>query len=76
MRDSLAEELHRRCGELWNMYGPTETTIWSTTLRVADGRVQGSIGRPIANTTVYVLHNQRQPVPIGVPGELYLAVST
>lgn len=70
--DSLAEELPGRCAELWNMYGPTETTIWSTTLRVVEGIFRGSIGRPIANTIVYVLDSQLQPVPIGVPGELYI----
>ena len=70
--DSLAQELQQRCGELWNLYGPTETTIWSTTMRVANGGVNGSIGRPIANTQVYVLDQWRQPVPIGVPGELYI----
>jgi len=68
----LAEELRRRCGELWNMYGPTETTIWSTTLRVTDETFPGSIGRPIANTQVYVLDAHCQLVPIGIPGELHI----
>ena len=71
--DSLIEEMLPRCGELWNMYGPTETTIWSTTSCVGRGRAPGSIGRPIANTTAFVLDCQRQLVPIGVPGELYIA---
>ena len=70
--DSLAVELRRRCGELWNMYGPTETTIWSTILPVTEGRVRGCIGRPIANTQVYVLDALGQPAPIGVPGELLI----
>jgi amino acid adenylation domain-containing protein len=72
LSDTLAAELHRRCGELWNMYGPTETTIWSATRQVTDDIISGSIGRPIANTQVYVLDAQRNPVPIGVPGELYI----
>ncbi|HJP91739.1 MAG TPA: amino acid adenylation domain-containing protein [Pyrinomonadaceae bacterium] len=60
------------CGEsLWNMYGPTETTIWSLVSGVRkDERV--TIGRPISNTTVYVLDKRLQPVPTGVAGELYI----
>ena len=52
------------------MYGPTETTIWSTTERVGLGKV--SIGRPISNTSVYVLDPALRPVPEGVPGELFI----
>jgi len=60
-------------GEMHNMYGPTETTIWSATHHIenVDGRV--SIGRPIANTQIYILDSQGQPVPIGVSGELYIS---
>jgi amino acid adenylation domain-containing protein len=54
-----------------NAYGPTETTIWATTYERTDDRLP--IGRPIANTTLYLLDNQLQPVPIGVPGELYIS---
>jgi natural product biosynthesis luciferase-like monooxygenase protein len=55
-----------------NMYGPTETTIWSTTqpARSTEGVI--GIGRPIANTQVYVLNDAREPVPVGQPGELYI----
>ena len=73
LSDKLATELLPRCGELWNMYGPTETTIWSTCLRVQDGGTHGSIGRPIANTQTYLLDKNRQLVPVGVPGELYIS---
>jgi amino acid adenylation domain-containing protein len=68
----LANALTERCGELWNMYGPTETTIWSATgcLERADGPVP--IGGPIANTQLYLLDAHLNPVPIGVPGELYI----
>ncbi len=73
---TLAEQLIERGDSVWNLYGPTETTIWSTIEKVEkesrsvlqDGVVP--IGRPIANTQVYVLDRALQPVPIGVPGEL------
>jgi amino acid adenylation domain-containing protein len=68
----LAEALLPRVGELWNMYGPTETTVWSTCGRVEAGQGAVSIGRPIDNTTVWILDDAGAPVPIGVPGELYI----
>jgi amino acid adenylation domain-containing protein len=67
----LAERLLPRCAELWNLFGPTETTIWSTLWQVRPGQPI-AIGRPIANTQAYVLDREMQPVPLGVPGELYL----
>ncbi|VTU40757.1 Tyrocidine synthase III [Variovorax sp. PBS-H4] len=66
----LAEQLLEHCAELWNMYGPTETTVWSTTWRVHAPRHGIFIGRPIANTSVWVLDERGLPCPIGVPGEL------
>ncbi|MGB8814408.1 MAG: MupA/Atu3671 family FMN-dependent luciferase-like monooxygenase, partial [Paracoccaceae bacterium] len=55
-----------------NMYGPTETTIWSTTETASAGEGVVNIGRPIANTQTYVLDAAKQPVPIGTPGELWI----
>jgi amino acid adenylation domain-containing protein len=66
----LADKLLATGGELWNMYGPTETTIWSTIDHVTDTSRAISIGRPIANTQVYVLEPSGLPAPIGVGGEL------
>ncbi len=55
-----------------NMYGPTETTIWSSTETASTDEAVVNIGRPIANTQLYVLDDNQEPVPVGVPGELYI----
>ncbi|MFD3167090.1 amino acid adenylation domain-containing protein [Herpetosiphon sp. NSE202] len=61
-------------GQLHNMYGPTETTIWSSSYEVSGQETeQISIGRPIANTAIYILDRYQQPVPLGIAGELYIA---
>jgi amino acid adenylation domain-containing protein len=69
----LARQLAQQCGPVWNMYGPTETTIWSSVYHVEgkDERLV-PIGRPIANTTFYILDANRAPVPDGGEGELYI----
>lgn len=68
----LADSLLPRVESLWNMYGPTETTVWSTVSQVQPSTQPISIGRPIANTRVYVVGPHGDPVPIGVPGELWI----
>jgi amino acid adenylation domain-containing protein len=68
----LAHQLLARGSSLWNLYGPTETTIWST-LHQVDGRLcPVPIGRPISDTRVYVVDGRGQPVPVGVQGELLI----
>jgi amino acid adenylation domain-containing protein len=69
---ALAEELQARCASLWHMYGPTETTVWSSVLKLEPGEGPPALGGPIANTRFYVLDANRQSVPIGVPGELFI----
>ncbi len=68
---SLVERLDVS-GEILNMYGPTETTIWSTIDTVKRGGNSVTIGRPIANTQIYIVDKSLQPTPIGVPGELLI----
>ncbi|MBE2223592.1 MAG: amino acid adenylation domain-containing protein, partial [Anaerolineae bacterium] len=72
MSRDLAKQLLPKVKELWNVYGPTETTVWSTVHRVTAVSNQISIGRPIANTQIYLLDERMQPVPTGVPGEMYI----
>ncbi|MGC8806168.1 MAG: amino acid adenylation domain-containing protein [Thiomonas sp.] len=67
----LAAQLLPACAEVWNLYGPTETTVWSTCWRVQPQQPM-SIGRPIANTQVWVLDPAGQPCAIGAPGEIHI----
>ena len=69
---ALVDQLLDRCESAWQMYGPTETTIWSSVAPLVAGDGPPPLGGPIANTTFYVLDERRQPVPIGVPGELHI----
>ena len=67
----VASELLTRCGSLWNLYGPTETTVWSLLTQVEDP-TRITIGKPIANTQVYLVDRAFNRVPIGVAGELLI----
>jgi amino acid adenylation domain-containing protein len=66
----LASKLLERCSSVWNMYGPTETTIWSAASRIETVNDTVPISCPIANTQLYILDQYNQLVPIGVAGEL------
>ncbi|GAB5404015.1 MAG: hypothetical protein Aurels2KO_22460 [Aureliella sp.] len=66
----LADSLIPRCNEVWNMYGPTETTIWSTIKQLTSAGQPINVGRPIDNTSIFILDQQNSPVPIGATGRL------
>jgi amino acid adenylation domain-containing protein len=71
---SLVRQLRQEFrGEMYNMYGPTETTIWSTTFQITGDSDSVPIGKPIANTQVYVLDSGMQPVAAGEAGDLYIS---
>jgi amino acid adenylation domain-containing protein len=72
MSRSLATNLLGRGASVWNMYGPTETTIWSLSHKVELGSGPVPIGRPLSNTRIYILDAGGTPVPVGVPGELHI----
>ncbi|MDI6025813.1 LLM class flavin-dependent oxidoreductase [Corticibacterium sp. UT-5YL-CI-8] len=73
LKRHLLEELRRAtAATIENMYGPTETTIWSSTTEATAGEEVVPLGTPIANTGLYVLDAWRQPVPAGETGELYI----
>ncbi|MDN3358158.1 non-ribosomal peptide synthetase [Actinomadura sp. DC4] len=70
----LAARMREVCGPVTNVYGPTETTIWSTAERLVEWSTgDPPIGRPIGNTRVYVLDDDMRPMPPGAVGELYIA---
>ena len=72
LKRGLADRFLNGTNSVWNLYGPTESTIWSTTARVTANDSSLPIGRPVANTQIYILDSNLQPVPIGVPGEIYI----
>ncbi|NBB96599.1 MAG: LLM class flavin-dependent oxidoreductase, partial [Alphaproteobacteria bacterium] len=70
---ALAQDLSGLTGQpVRNLYGPTETTIWSSSTQSRGGTGVVGIGAPIANTTLHVLDDARHPVPLGTEGELYI----
>lgn len=70
---SLANQLAETLGaEIFNMYGPTETTVWSTTHKLARSSDSVSIGRPIANTRIYIVDEQGGLAAVGAAGELFI----
>ncbi len=75
MPKDLALELVTRADAVWNGYGPTETTVWSSFYEVKAPVSRILIGRPVANTQLYVLDGMGNEVPVGVKGELFIGGS-
>ncbi len=72
LSQSLAKKLVDTCSEVWNMYGPTETTIWSSVKQIQEPKDGYNIGKPIHNTCFYILDEYLQLLPKGAIGTLYI----
>ncbi len=72
LTEDLAKRLLAISKQVWNVYGPTETTIWSTYNPIQKASDFSNIGKGFANTTCYILDNALNPMPEGVPGDLYI----
>lgn len=68
----LAQKLTDRASSVWNVYGPTETTIWSTVKQLSAADSLITIGRPINNTSVYILDKFQKPLAAGIAGEIFI----
>jgi surfactin family lipopeptide synthetase A len=69
---ALAEKILQHCAVLWNMYGPTETTIWSSCKKIENPADAANIGSPIRNKSFYILDADKKLLPVGVPGAIYI----
>lgn len=73
LNSGLAQLLMVHCSELWNMYGPTETTIWSSIKKIRSLKDARSIGKPIRNTEIYILGREGEILPVGSVGSVFIA---
>ncbi|WP_286761494.1 amino acid adenylation domain-containing protein [Salegentibacter sp. UBA1130] len=70
--EALAKSLISSVKEIWNMYGPTETTIWSSIKKLSTPRQVSNIGKPIRNTQIYILNDYGKLAPVGINGNIYI----
>jgi acyl-CoA synthetase (AMP-forming)/AMP-acid ligase II/acyl carrier protein len=73
LNESLAEKLLNHSKEVWNMYGPTETTIWSSTKKIEKPSDASNIGRPINNTQIYIVDQHHNLLPQNTVGRIFIA---
>lgn len=73
LNESLAEKLITHSREVWNMYGPTETTIWSSTKKIEKPSDASNIGKPISNTQIYILDKHHHLLPQNTVGKIFIA---
>lgn len=73
LNENLAEKLISHNKEVWNMYGPTETTIWSSIKKIEKASDASYIGQPINNTQIYILNEEKELLPVGDSGKIYIA---
>lgn len=72
LSEALADKVLKTCAELWNMYGPTETTIWSSVKKIEYPSEASNIGKPIGNTSFFILDDYKNPLPIGSRGAIFI----
>ena len=72
LSEALAKQLVQNSEQVWNMYGPTETTIWSTLKKIEKPGDASNIGQPLNNTQVYILNSELNLVPKGVSGKIFI----
>ncbi|MFP7658510.1 non-ribosomal peptide synthetase, partial [Chryseobacterium proteolyticum] len=73
LSEALAADLIDKSSEVWNMYGPTETTIWSSMKKIGSPEDASNIGNPIHNTQFYILDHYLNPMPLNIAGTIYIA---
>ncbi len=73
LSESLAGHLLDCCGEVWNMYGPTETTIWSSIKKIEKSSDASNIGSPIQNTQMYILDSYENLLPVNTAGRIFIS---
>ncbi|ASW74374.1 hypothetical protein IQ37_04735 [Chryseobacterium piperi] len=73
LNETVSGNLLKYCGEVWNMYGPTETTIWSSIKKIEKASDASNIGAPIHNTQIYIVDQYKNLLPVNTPGRIFIS---